>query len=71
MRDRKSDQHRVIHPAPPGNDVHHKDGNKDNMDPMNLEDKPHAAHSAQTQKEKGLRKLQRALSMPARKEKLY
>lgn len=71
MRDRKSDNHRKVHPAPPGNDVHHKDGNKDNNDPMNLDDKPHAEHSKQTVKERGLRKLQHALTMPARKEKLY
>ena len=71
MRDRKSDAHRKVHPAPPGHDVHHKDGNKENNDPMNLEDKPHAEHSKQTGREHHLRKLQRALSMPARKERLY
>jgi hypothetical protein len=71
MRDRKSDKHRKIHPAPPGHDVHHKDGNKDNNDPMNLEDMPHAQHSKRTAGERHLRKLQRALNMPARKEKLY
>jgi len=72
MRDRKSDKHRKVHPAPPGHDVHHKDDNKENNDPMNLEDKPHAEHSKQTARERGtLKRLRRALSMPARKEKLY
>ena len=72
MRDRKSDKHRKIHPAPPGHDVHHKDGHKDNNDPMNLNDKPHAAHSKETAGEgKVLRRLKRALTMPARKERLY
>ena len=72
MRDRKNDNHRKVHPAPPGHDVHHADGNKDNNDPMNLSDMPHAAHSKVTARTPAtLRKLQRALSMPARKEKLY
>jgi hypothetical protein len=72
MRDRKSDAHRTVHPAPPGHDVHHKDDNKENNDPMNLVHLPHAAHSKITGHEKGtLKRLRRALSMPARKERLY
>ena len=72
MRDRKSDIHRKVANAQPGEDVHHKDGNKDNNAPINLEKMPHAAHSRLTAREpRVVRHLKRALAMPARKEKLY
>ena len=72
MRDRKSDTHRKVANAQPGEDVHHVDGNKDNNAPINLEKKSHRAHSKQTASEpRVIRRLKRALTMPARKEKLY
>jgi len=72
MRDRKSDRHRKVANARPGEDVHHVDGNKDNNDPINLEKMSHAAHSKRTANEpSSVRRLKRALTMPARKEKLY
>lgn len=72
MRDRKSDQHRKIANARPGEVVHHKDDNKDNNAPGNLEkmsDRQHNKHTASQTKH--LRRLKKALNMPARKEKLY
>lgn len=72
MRDRKSDTHRKIANARPGENVHHKDGNKENNAPGNLEKMSHSAHSRVTASEpRVLRRLKRALTMPARKEKLY
>ena len=72
MRDRKSDKHRKIANARPGEDVHHIDGNKENNAQGNLEKKSHSAHSKQTAGEAPrLRALKRTLTMPARKEKLY
>jgi hypothetical protein len=72
MRDRKSDQHRKVSHAQPGEDVHHKDGNKENNDPMNLEKMSHRSHSRTTAREgKHVRALKRSLTMIARKEKLY
>ena len=72
MRDRKSDAHRKVANARPGEDIHHKDGNKDNNAPGNLERLSHSSHSRTTASEKPhVRRLKRALNMPARKEKLY
>jgi hypothetical protein len=72
MRDRKSDAHRKIANARPGEDVHHTDSNKENNAPGNLEKLSHSAHSKKTAGEpRVLRRLKRALTMPARKERLY
>ena len=77
MRDRPSDTHRRVAAKtaggalPKGVDVHHKDDNKANNAGANLEVMPHGAHSSHTSKSAGLRKLRHALSMEARKEKLY
>jgi hypothetical protein len=73
MRDRKSDAHRKIANARPGEVVHHKDDNKENNDPRNLDKsmtaRQHNKHTASQSKR--LRSLKAALNMPARKEKLY
>lgn len=77
MRDRKSDSHRKTKEKEAGRklssstDVHHKDGNKANQTPGNLEDMPHGKHSAETNKTRGLNKLRKALTMQERGERLY
>ena len=77
MRDRKSDSHRTIatraagRKLAPGEDVHHKDGNKANNTPANLEPLPHGKHAAETNRTRGLNKLRKALTMHDRGEKLY
>lgn len=72
MRDRKSDAHMKVVPAGPGMVRHHKDDNKDNNAAGNLEVMTKREHDIHTGSQtRHLRKLKRALSMPARKEKLY
>lgn len=73
MRDRKSDAHMKVVPAGPGMVRHHKDENKENNVATNLEVKTRSQHTTDHNKERatGLGKLRKALSMPARKEKLY
>ncbi len=77
MRDRPSSTHRNVASKasggtiPRGTDVHHKDDNKANNAPGNLEQMSHSAHSSHTGKTRGLRKLRHALTMHERKEKLY
>jgi hypothetical protein len=77
VRDRKSDTHRKVaekeagRKLPSSSDVHHKDGNKANNMPGNLEAKPKGEHSAETNKTRGLNKLRKALTMHERGEKLY
>ena len=71
MRDRKSDAHMKI-PVQPGNVRHHKDENKDNNAPANLEEKSRSQHTRDHNRTPSVvKKLQKALNMPARKEKLY
>lgn len=72
MRDRKSDAHRKIANAGPNEVVHHKDDNKDNNAPGNLEKMTARQHNKHTASQsKHLRRLKAALNMPAKKEKLY
>jgi N-acetylglucosamine-6-phosphate deacetylase len=77
MRDRPSDTHRRIAQKEAGrklassSDVHHKDGNKANNTPGNLDVQPHGAHSAETNKTRSVNKLRKALTMHQRGEKLY
>ena len=76
-RDRKSETHRRVaekeagRKLQPSEDVHHKDGNKANNMPGNLEPKPHGAHSTETGKTKSVNRLRKALTMHERGEKLY
>jgi hypothetical protein len=79
MRDRKSDSHRKAAEAKlgrkvkPGHDIDHLDENKDNNSPSNLAEKPHGAHSADTNSKgrKSLRALQSALQMTRKGIKSY
>ncbi len=71
MRDRKSDAH-MKKPVARGNIRHHKDENKENNDPMNLEEKTRGEHSRDHNRTPSvLRRLRKALAMPAKKERLY
>jgi hypothetical protein len=58
-------------PAGPGQVRHHRDENKDNNAPDNLEVKDRGAHTADHNRMRGLSKLRKALSMHTRGEKLY
>lgn len=71
MRDRKNDNHMKVVPAGPGQVRHHKDENKENNAPDNLEVQDRGAHTADHNKHRGLSKLRKSLSMPSRGEKLY
>ena len=79
MRDRKTDQHRTVataklgRPIKPGYDIDHLNENKLDNSPANLVEKSHSQHSQDTQSpgRKSLRRLQKALTMPQRREKLY
>lgn len=79
MRDRKSDAHRTIAERGAGRklasseDVHHKDEDKDNNAPANLEPMPHGKHSSETNRSRhtSLHKLRKALTMQKRGERLY
>jgi HNH endonuclease len=72
MRDRKSDAHMKVLKVAPGNIRHHKDENKENNAPSNLEEKTRSQHSKDhARTPSSLKRLRKALSMPARKEKLY
>ena len=71
MRDRKSDAHMKVVSAGPGMVRHHKDENKENNHPSNLEVKSRSEHTAEHNRTRGLSKLRKSLSMVQRKEKLY
>ena len=79
MRDRPNDQHRqtaqrsLRRPIRPGFDIDHRNENKLDNSPANLEEVSHAEHSQRTQSSgrRSLRRLQRSLTMPQRREKLY
>ncbi len=72
MRDRKSDAHRKVANAKKGEVVHHRDDNKDNNAPGNLEKMTARAHNKHTASQtRNHRRLVAALNMPAKKEKLY
>ena len=79
MRDRKTDQHRKVaqrtlgRPIKPDHDIDHLNENKADNSPANLVEKPHGAHSRDTQSKgrKSLRALQKSLTMPQRRERQY
>ncbi len=71
MRDRTSDAHTKVIPAGPGEVRHHKDEDKSNNSPLNLEVKDRRAHTADHNRTRTLGKLRKALTMPRRGEKLY
>jgi hypothetical protein len=79
MRDRKSDRHRKAaelklgRPIKPGHDIDHRNENKEDNNPANLQELPHGEHSSLTgsKERRTLRQLQKSLAMPAKKEKLY
>lgn len=55
----------------PGQIRHHKDENKANNAPDNLEAQDRGAHTTAHNKTRGLGKLRKALTMHQRGEKLY
>lgn len=71
MRDRKSDAHMKVLKVGPGQVRHHKDENKDNNAPSNLEPKDRGKHTAEHNKQRPLSRLRKALTMHQRGEKLY
>jgi hypothetical protein len=77
MRDRKSDSHRSIaskhlgRPIKPGHDVDHRNENKADNSKGNLVEMSHSAHTAKSNKNRGLAKLQRSLAMVRTGEKSY
>jgi hypothetical protein len=77
MRDRKSDSHRkaaVAHlgrPIKPGHDIDHRNEDKTDNSPSNLAEVPHGVHTAKSNKNRGLAKLQRSLAMVRQGRKSY
>lgn len=71
MRDRKSDAHMKVKPAGPGQVRHHKDEDKENNAPDNIDVKDRGEHTTDHNKNRGLSKLRKALTMVKRGEKLY
>ena len=74
MRDRPTDIHRTIAGMLPGDSriVHHRDEDKTNNSPANLEPEDRAVHTAAHNKARGLSKLRKALRTTQGKEdKLY
>lgn len=75
MRDRPSDTHRRVArrsglDTTPGRDIHHKDDDKTNNAPSNLESLSHAAHTVITNRRRRVSRLKRALTLP-KKDGLY
>jgi hypothetical protein len=71
MRDRKSDAHTKVIPIKPGQIRHHKDEDKTNNTPGNLEAVDRAEHTRRHNKTRPLSKLRKSLTMHKRGEKLY
>lgn len=71
MRDRPSDAHMKVVPAGPGKVRHHKDENKANNAPDNLQVLDRGAHTADHNRTRGLSQLRKALTMHTRGEKQY
>jgi hypothetical protein len=71
MRDRPSDQHRVVAQARPGEIVHHRDENKANNSPANLEKTTRGAHTAAHNKTRNISGLRKSLRMYQEGRKLY
>ena len=78
-RDRKGNDHRKAaelklgRPIKPGHDIDHRDENKANNNPANLQELPHDEHSKLTGSKgrRSLRAIQKALAMPSQRKKLY
>lgn len=71
MRDRKSDAHMKVLTVKPNEVRHHKDENKENNAPDNLEPKDRGKHTSEHNKNRGLSRLRKSLTMDKRGEKLY
>lgn len=71
MRDRKSDAHMQVVPAGPGMVRHHRNEDKGDNRPENLEVKPRAEHTADHNRARSLSRLRKSLTMHTRGEKLY
>ncbi len=77
MRDRKSDSHRKAaerhlgRPIKPGHDIDHLNENKDDQSKGNLVEMPHGAHTAKSNKNRSLAKLQKSLAMVRQGKKSY
>jgi hypothetical protein len=77
MRDRKTDQHRTTaakhlgRPIKPGHDIDHRNEDKSDNSKGNLVELPHGAHTAKSNKNRGLAKLQRSLAMVRQGKKSY
>ena len=79
MRDRKTDGYRAVaartlgRPIKPGHDIDHRNSNKEDNSPANLQELPHGVHSSKTGKKENrtLAKLQRALAIGRSERKLY
>ena len=74
MRDRRTDHHRIVgravagRPLGPDEIVHHRDENKANNRPENVEIVPRARHTSDHNRQRPLSKLRKALRG---EEKLY
>lgn len=77
MRDRKSDAHRKVataqlgRPIAKGHDIDHRNEDKDDNSPGNLVELSHGAHTAKSNKSRGLAKLQKSLAMVRKRQKSY
>ena len=77
MRDRKTDSHRTLaakflrRAIRAEHDIDHRNENKDDNSPGNLVEMPHGAHTAKSNRNRGLAKLQRSLAMVRKGEKSY
>lgn len=71
MRDRPTDAHEKVIPIKEGEIRHHKDEDKSNNAPSNLEPVDRGKHTADHNRARGLGKLRKALTMHRRGEKLY
>lgn len=77
MRDRKSDSHRTAaaahlgRPIKDGHDIDHRNEDKTDDAKGNLVEMPHGAHTAKSNRNRGLAKLQKSLAMVRRREKSY
>jgi HNH endonuclease len=71
MRDRPNDQHTKNLPVGPDEIRHHANEDKTDNSPTNLQVMKRADHTALHNRTRVLGRLRKALSMPARKEKIY
>lgn len=77
MRDRRTDTHRKVAAAKAGRKlsmneiVHHRDEDKANNSPTNLEVQPRADHTTAHNRQRPLSQLRKALRMTKEGRKLY